>query len=270
MENLMETVDCHAHVFAAGLPLASDRRYTPEHDARVDQYLAQLDAHGIARGVLIQPSFLGTDNSFMCAALRAYPARLRGIAVVEPGISPATLDALAADGVVGIRLNLIGHTLPELQEAGWRGLLAAVAARGWHVEVHRRAADLEHLVPALLAAGVDVVIDHFGRPDPALGVDDPGFRYLLSLGHTGRVWVKLSGAYRNGADLACAAIPMLRQSFGLERLVWGSDWPHTLFETEIVYADTRSWLDAGIADPADRSIVLCTAPAMLYGWSQAR
>ena len=47
-----------------------------------------------------------------------------------------------------------------------------------------------------------VVVDHFGRPDPRLGVDDPGFRYLIETGATGRVWVKLSGAYRNGSGEA--------------------------------------------------------------------
>jgi predicted TIM-barrel fold metal-dependent hydrolase len=131
-----------------------------------------------------------------------------------------------------------------------------------------------------------VVVDHFGRPDLALGVDDPGFRYLLSLGGSGRVWVKISGAYRNvgnvgngsnvdnrghgsnGDRLAQAATALLQQSFGFERLVWGSDWPHTLFEGEITYEKTRAQLDTWIGDPSDRHIVLCAAPATLYGFSE--
>jgi len=282
----MESVDSHAHVFETNQSLAGDRRYTPVHDARVEQYLARLDANGIGRGVLVQPSFLGTDNSYMCAALRAHPQRLRGIAVVEPGIDAAALDALGAAGVVGIRLNLIGRELCDLRAAGWRKLIEAVAQRGWQVEVHRQAADLPRIIPALLETGVKVVVDHFGRPDPAPGVDDPGFRYLLSLGGSGRVWVKLSGAYRNrgnvgnvssvdnrghgssGDSLAQAATALLQQSFGFERLVWGSDWPHTLFEDEITYEKTRAQLNTWIPDPADRHIVLCTAPATLYGFPE--
>jgi predicted TIM-barrel fold metal-dependent hydrolase len=40
----------------------------------------------------------------------------------------------------------------------------------------------------LLKLGLKVVVDHFGRVDPALGVDDPGFRYLLSTGASRQVW----------------------------------------------------------------------------------
>jgi predicted TIM-barrel fold metal-dependent hydrolase len=271
----MESTDTHAHVFEVGQTLAHERRYTPAHDASVADYLQQLDANGIARGVLVQPSFLGTDNSFMLQALRAHAQRLRGIAVVEPGIGEAALDALAAGGIVGIRLNLVGRPLPDLRSAGWRALLESVSARGWQVEVHRQASDLPMIVAALLETGAKVVIDHFGRPDPALGVDDPGFRYLLSLGHQGRVWVKLSGAYRNGGNggngdrgqrIALAAVPLLRQALGLERLVWASDWPHTQFEGTLDYTTTRAQLDAWLPDAADRRVVLCDAPAELFDW----
>ena len=38
-----------------------------------------------------------------------------------------------------------------------------------HVELHCEARLLREFVPKLLHAGLDVVVDHFGRPDPALG-----------------------------------------------------------------------------------------------------
>jgi hypothetical protein len=60
-------IDTHAHVFERGLPLANARRYAPGYDAPLSAYLAQLDAHGLSNGVLIQPSFLGTDNSYLLA-----------------------------------------------------------------------------------------------------------------------------------------------------------------------------------------------------------
>jgi predicted TIM-barrel fold metal-dependent hydrolase len=43
-----------------------------------------LDRYGMSHGVLIQPSFLGTDNAYMVQGLRTAPERLRGIAVVSP------------------------------------------------------------------------------------------------------------------------------------------------------------------------------------------
>ncbi|WP_373824604.1 amidohydrolase family protein, partial [Achromobacter insuavis] len=170
-------VDSHAHVFLQGLALADTRRHTPDYDAPLAQYLGLLDAHGLSHGVLVQPSFLGTDNSHLVQALRAAPTRLRGVAVVDPAIDDAGLQALAAAGVVGIRLNLIGLALPDPCTPAWQSLLARVNALGWHVEVHVQAARLADIMPALLQAGCRVVVDHFGRPDPALGVADPGFGF---------------------------------------------------------------------------------------------
>jgi predicted TIM-barrel fold metal-dependent hydrolase len=262
-------IDTHAHVFRRGLQLSATRRYAPDYDVEIEDYLRQLDAHAVTRGVLVQPSFLGTDNSFMLKALRQHPGRLRGIAMVPPDIAVPQLQELAASGVVGIRLNLVGLALPDLRAEPWPALVRRVADQGWQVEVHREARDLAGLVGPLLEAGVDVVVDHFGRPDPELGIGDPGFRYLLSVAASRRVWVKLSGAYRNGSGgrgeaIARAAMPLLRDAFGPERLLWGSDWPHTQFEGSITYAATVSQLEAWLPDPQERSIVLVDTPTKLF------
>jgi predicted TIM-barrel fold metal-dependent hydrolase len=256
-------VDSHAHIFRRGLKLVEARRYTPDYDATLGDYLGQLDAHGIARGVLVQPSFLGTDNSFLLAALAAEPERLRGIAVVDPEVSRECLAAMDRSGVVGIRLNLAGAPLPDLRAGAWPACLERAAALGWQVEVLRAAGDLAPLVEALLERGVDVVVDHFGLPDPELGVDDPGFRALLALASR-RVWVKLSGQYRNGPGLAAKAMPLLRGAFGLDRLVWGSDWPHTQFERAVNYSEALAQLAAWVPDPAERGVVLADTPARLF------
>lgn len=263
-------VDTHAHIFRRGLKLADVRRYAPNYDATLAAYLGMLDRHGIARGVLVQPSFLGTDNSFMLEGLRQAPTRLRGIAVVDPDIPSAELERMNAAGVAGIRLNLVGGApMPDFSSAPWRQLLKRVADLGWQVEVHREARDLPQILPPLLNAGVNVVVDHFGRPDPALGVNDPGFRFLLEAGTSRRIWVKLSAAYRNGADgagdrIALSAIPLLRSAFGMQRLMWGSDWPHTQFERSIDYGQTRKMLDNWLPDPDERKLVLVDTPASLF------
>ncbi|EHK64539.1 amidohydrolase family protein [Achromobacter arsenitoxydans] len=262
-------VDTHAHVFRQGLALADTRRHTPDYDATLADYLGLLDAHGLSHGVLVQPSFLGTDNSHMVEALRAAPERLRGVAVVNPDVSEAGLRLLADAGVVGIRLNLIGLDLPLLQTLAWRTLLERVNALGWHVEVHLQAARLEGLMPALLAAGCRVVVDHFGRPDPALGVSDPAFQYLLRQAGSGQVWVKLSAPYRNWSAPACAAsgrlaAQQLLDAYTPERLMWGSDWPHTEHRHLASYPAATQWLDAWIDDPAQRRVLLADTPLRLF------
>src|SRR5664279_1783623 len=84
--------DTHAHVFgpASRFPYADDRSYTPP-DAPLEKYLAMLDAIGFARGVLVQGSAHGRDNSAMLDALARRPDRLRGVAVAEADVSPAVL-----------------------------------------------------------------------------------------------------------------------------------------------------------------------------------
>jgi len=262
-------VDTHAHIFQRGSSPVAGARYVPKYDATLTELFQQFAAHAISHGVLVQPSFLGTDNTLLLAALRAQPDRLRGVVVVDPGIAAGRLAELAALGVVGIRLNLVGQPLPEFQAAPWPGLFEELKKLGWLVEVQREARDLPRLVGPLLAAGLNVVVDHFGRPDPKLGIEDPGFKYLLAQAWTRRLWVKLSGAYRNGPDgigdaIADAAAPLLLRAFGPERLVWGSDWPHTQFEHAEEYADARGQLDRWITDPAARSAILRTTPAALF------
>src|SRR6202171_3149808 len=98
--------DTHAHVFGPGasFPYADDRSYTPP-DAPLEKYLAMLDTIGFARGVLVQGSAHGHDNSAMLDALKRQPGRLRGVAVADADISPATLREWNALGGRGLRFN---------------------------------------------------------------------------------------------------------------------------------------------------------------------
>ena len=64
-----DACDTHAHVFgpAVQFPYADDRSYTPP-DAPLEKYLGMLDAVGFARGVLVQGSAHGRDNSAIASA----------------------------------------------------------------------------------------------------------------------------------------------------------------------------------------------------------
>ncbi|MDQ2187458.1 amidohydrolase family protein [Alcaligenaceae bacterium A4P071] len=262
-------VDTHAHVFHRDLPMEAGRRYTPGYDAELSAYLAHLDRAGLSHGVLVQPSFLGVDNSYLIDALRTAPARLRGVAVVSPDTSVVALREMDRAGIVGIRLNLFGREVPDFKSGTWPVLLAAVNDLGWHVEVHQHAAELPHVLAPLRAAGCRVVVDHFGRPDPRQGVDDPGFAYLLTQAASGHVWVKLSAAYRNwtGADAlaqSAHAARLLLGAFGAERLVWGSDWPHTEHREVTDFDTCRQQLDDWITPAAERRAILGATAAHLF------
>ncbi|MFS2167709.1 amidohydrolase family protein [Variovorax sp. Varisp62] len=266
-------IDSHAHVFVHGLPLAAARRHAPDYEATLAEYLGLLDAHGVSHGVLVQPSFLGTDNGFLLDALRACPGRLRGVAVVEPQVDDTTLHAMAEAGVCGIRLNLVGMPLPDFSRPEWHRLFARVQALGWHVELHRESRDLALAAQPVLDAGCALVVDHFGRPSSVLATADEGFCWLLRVADCGRMWVKLSAAYRNwpapytantAHDVARGAAQALLKAFGPDRLMWGSDWPHTQHREIADYTTAHAALAGWVPDATARRRILVDTPARLF------
>jgi predicted TIM-barrel fold metal-dependent hydrolase len=265
-------VDSHAHVFSRDLQRISTSRYSPGYDATLDTYLAHLREQGLSHGVLVQPSFLGTDNRYLLSALQQAPEQLRAVVVVDPQISGEALKQMAEQGVVGIRLNLMGQALPDLSEVKWKRLFSQVAALGWHVELHREVEDLPELISALMPYDCKIVVDHFGRPDALLGVEQPAFAQLLELGLSGRVWMKVSGIYRLGGNseqnlaFACDAMPLLEQAFGVRRLVWGSDWPHTQFEGSMNYGGAVEQLRQLQCSTQVQRALLIDAPQGLFGF----
>ena len=62
--------DCHAHIFGPldRFTFIEGRSYTPSERLASD-YRAMLDAIGIERGVIVQPSVYGTDNSATLSAI---------------------------------------------------------------------------------------------------------------------------------------------------------------------------------------------------------
>ena len=250
-------VDTHAHIFARGLALAAVRRYAPGYDAGLSDYLAQLDAHGVGGGVLVQPSFLGTDNRFMLAGIAAAAGCLRGIAVVDPAVSDDALDVLGQGGIVGLRYNLIGDDPKKIARPDYTALSRRVAARGWQIELHVQGCDLPALLDLLGPLGMPLVVDHFGRPDPTLGVDDPGFRRLTAATPSGNIFVKISGSYRCGGDGGVYARALL-DTLGPGRLLWGSDWPFTQFERRRRYADGVAELTSWCSE-TERTAIAATS-----------
>jgi predicted TIM-barrel fold metal-dependent hydrolase len=133
--------DTHAHVFGPSkrFPYADDRSYTPP-DAPLEKYLGMLDQIGFDRGVLVQGSAHGHDNSAMLDALKRCPDRLRGVAVADADIPLAELRAWNRLGVRGLRLNHFFrdgqlHYLGGVPLTAAERLAPAMAELGWHLQL---------------------------------------------------------------------------------------------------------------------------------------
>src|SRR5690606_42018349 len=87
------------------------------------------------------------------------------------------------------------------------------------------------------------------------------FKSLLPVG-SGRDWyVKISAPYRCPDIDVHQAWREFRRHWGLERLLWGSDWPWTQHETLMDYA---SWC-APFDDEEDLPTLLETNALRVYG-----
>ncbi|PRZ42220.1 putative TIM-barrel fold metal-dependent hydrolase [Antricoccus suffuscus] len=249
--------------------MVADRSYTPPPATEAD-YLAMLDATGMGRGVLVQISVNGTDNSYMLTALRHNSDRLRGVAVVDPSIGASELADLHAAGVRGTRLNVLFGGGVGFD--GMETLAAKVAPLGWHLQLLVDARQLPELMPRLTKLPVPVVIDHMGHMPADLGVDHPAFVSLLTLVRDHGGWVKLSGAYRIDPQAptypAASAFAAALVAAAPTRCVYGSDWPHVA--PPYAMPDTgwmRNLIGDWIPDPEVRHLVLVDNPARLYDFT---
>jgi 2-pyrone-4,6-dicarboxylate lactonase len=268
-----KAADCHAHVFGPRdkYPYAATRLYTPP-EVTLDDYLAMHDTVGIARGVLVQTGLYGNDNSFIVDAIKAHPKRLRGIALIGEDIGDRELRHLAGNGVRGFRVNRTAKTGLGFDVA--RKLAERTQELGWHVQFLLDVEDHPDLDTMLGGFATDVVIDHMGRPDPAKGVNAPGFQALIRLLTSGRGWAKLSAPYRTSCeappynDLTPFAQALVAAA--PDRLVWGSDWPHVLLTATMPNdGNLVDQLGVWVPDETVRNRILVDNAERLYGFERA-
>jgi predicted TIM-barrel fold metal-dependent hydrolase len=274
--------DCHVHVIGPKprFPLPADRRYTPS-DATAAELAAMLKRLGMTRVVIVQPSFYGTDNACTLDGI-AQVGNARGVAVLSAQVPDAELDALHKQGIRGLRLNIAtagGAPVDDIK-AKLTAAAKLCERHGWHVQLFVGADVIAPLAPMLRGLPVDSVIDHFGLIAP--GTTNGALRALQGLLESGKTWVKISGAYRISDDPNDTRIDPLARALckaNPERIVWGSDWPHTPphtiqkpldQESPFQNIDTRGLLDLlprWLDDDALITRVLVSNPAKLYGFS---
>ncbi|HTM78842.1 MAG TPA: amidohydrolase family protein [Devosia sp.] len=221
------SVDAHFHVFKPDAPLATPRSYTP-HALTLADWRGYAEAVGIARGVLVQPSVYGFDNSVLLEALASDPANLRAIAVLPADTTRAELTRLDALGVRGVRINT--RNKGGLAFESVAGFAAMLTPLGWSLQFQLKPEQLSQLVQLAPTLDVPLVIDHLGLI--ALGTAETAahlavLQRLLDVPNT---YVKLSAPYRltKGTDhSAFAQIVAQLLASHPHRLLWGSDWPHT-------------------------------------------
>jgi len=262
------TCDCHIHVFgpAGRYPLMARRDYTPV-EATLDDYRRIMDAYGIGRAVLVQPSVYGTDNTLLVETLAEAPEELRAVAVIPPNSPERRLRDLHRAGVRGVRINRVnagGLPLSAIDDIGRR-----IAPLGWHIQLHIDSKELPALAAVAERTVVPLVIDHFGLVSPAAAPNEPALAGLLRLLETGSCYVKLSAPYRIAAagtalESFCPLVERLAATRP-DRLLWGTDWPHVAcFEAMPDDGDLAMRIEQWLPTAVLRAEVLVANPHRLY------
>jgi predicted TIM-barrel fold metal-dependent hydrolase len=218
-----------------------------------------MERHGIEGGVIVQVSFLGTDNGELLKTLsRLDRRRFAGVAVTPVDVDPRELERLHGAGVRALRWNLVAGTeIPDLHSPQVRAFAAKLAEAGIHLELQLESSRLAPILPDLAALDIPVVIDHCGLPENLDARGEPWLNALEKLAERETIYVKLSAPYRGIADPR-GHIDRLLTLLPADRFVWGSDWPHTRHEARADYPGLLPNLSTRIDDVA--------AAGALYGF----
>ena len=243
-------IDAAVHLWSADparYPWAADATQAPPTiPAGPDALFHDLATAGGSRAVVIQSSSYGDDHRFLLDQVAAGSGRLAGVGLVRArgAAAAAQASALLDAGCAGLRV-IVGDdpawpASPSSDEvcaiAESRGVpLGLLAAPGALVSV----AELAHRHPAL-----SVVLDHVGLVGPHdLEAAQPALARLASAPNA---HVKVSALRAVSGDAPpfpqlAPVLAALRDMFGFERLIYGTDWPYAVEED--AYTATRDALD---------------------------
>lgn len=264
--------DSHMHIFDPRFPPSPHWRRSPPV-ADVPAYRLLQQRIGTTRTVVVTPSTYGVDNRCTLAAMAELGSQARGVAVVDADVDAAELQRLHRHGIRGLRVNFYspqswGVTTPLMLST----LADKVAALGWHIQVLARPTKLMELGPVLESLPVPLVIDHLGLIGSTQGADGDALALVRRLLDGGRTWMKLSAPYieadtdapgREAKDAVARAL----LAAAPERMLWGSDWPHTVAPAGSI--DDAQLLDRfrnWCANDVQMDRILVDNPAALYGF----
>lgn len=238
-------IDAHSHVWTPDTGRFPLGRWMTRSEMQpasftAEELLAIARPCGVERVVLIQHApYYGDDNSYLIDCVRRFPGRFSVVAIVDERRADLGLHlrVLRRQGVRGIRIGPARYADRTLVKDPQKWLEAPAMRDLWRLATDEGLV-LCPLISAEYLPSLDrmlsdfpattVALDHFAHAQQADHLAD-----LARLARHPTVHVKVSGFYKFGDrqppydDLA----PMIRtvhQTFGPDRMLWGSDCPYQL------------------------------------------
>jgi 2-pyrone-4,6-dicarboxylate lactonase len=269
--------DCQVHVY--GDPKIYPPKLSIGHelpDATFADAQRVLGVLGFDRAVLVHPGPYDTDYRLLVDTLEGLTDRgnYRGVVVVDETVSDKTLERLAGLGVCGGRFH-ISARYGFLPKDKFLRVVDRLRALRWHVRLHMDGPDfLEYADVLSLIKDVPMVIDHMGRVDFALGLQQPAARWILKMLGTDNWWMLVSNGNRTSAMESGwdDAVPFGKAYIAAapDRSIWATDWPHVRWRKRRMMNDAEEvellyrYVDN---DRAMLQRILVDNPARLHGFA---
>jgi predicted TIM-barrel fold metal-dependent hydrolase len=280
----MALIDIHPHVVSTDsrrYPVAPiggrQSDWSQERPVSYEQMIEAMDQAGIAKSVVVQASSVyAFDNSYVAAAVAAFPRRFTGVFSVDLLARDAvdTMKHWIAKGLTGLRLYTAGTSMPE--QTTWFTDEKTFSAwnfageMGIPVCMQMRAKGFPHLKPMLSRfPKVRFIIDHLGRTEMADGPPYAAAAPLFELARYPNVYLKVTHRNfeeaRNGRSTPQTFFGRLVKEFGAERIAWGSNFPaarKTLAELVALGRDSLAFLPQADRDWIFEKTALTLYPAL--------
>ena len=265
--------DTHFHLYGPPqrFPYAEKRLRTPPA-APFEHWRSTSSAIGIGRGVTVTAGIHGTNNDVTLDAIERSEGRVLGVIRANSKLTAQEIAALHRRGVRGMRFTFVKHHLdaPFDERALWANL-ACIEPSGWVVAFLFDGGAFEERADLIAKVPSPVVIDGFAGISPRAGVDQPAVRTLLDLLQRPNVYLKIMGADRElhagEAYEDVVALARVLVASAPDRIVWGSDWPHSYhFEAGKIPndGDLLNMLSDFAPDEAVRNKILVDNPTRLF------
>lgn len=274
-------IDVHCHVVSPDrekYPLApiggkqsdwsSQRPTTPE------QLLAAMDEAGVAKAAVVQASTAyGHDSSYLADSIARFPERFTGVFSIDP-LDPQALNQMdhwASRGMTGMRVFTTGSTMPGqqtwLDDERAYPVWEKAGALKLPVAMQMTAEGIPLLLKIVKAfPETDFLLDHLARPVISDGPPYAKAQSLWDIARYQNIYLKLTSRTvehcQQGASTPETFMAKLLETFGSQRVLWGSNFPaHDDTLSNIVH-ETLHVL-ASVSD-ADRANILGGTALKLY------
>ena len=278
-------IDSHVHVWASADEAAAAFPYTPGNDpptflqnkASIHCLLEHMQRSGVQGALIVQPIHHKFDHSYVIQAIKQHPTIFKGMLLHDPSLSKddaiSRLDNLALQGFQAVRFN------PYL----WPTDVTMSSTEAGRA-VYQRCAQLSMPVGIMCFHGLDLhytdilnliqyspettlILDHFGFTGfNAQG--DTNFETLLSLAKYPSVHIKVSALFRLNDTFPFEKVKQERflpllQTFGKDRLLFGTDFPYVLNTTS--YQNMIHLVSTWMKTEEIQNSVMCGTAENLFG-----